>query len=34
VFKSDYERLIEDFKTGIPRAFETEGYEQQKNAIT
>ncbi len=34
VFKSDCERLIEDFKTGIPRAFETEAYEQQKNAIT
>ncbi len=34
VFKSDCERLIEDFKTGIPRAFETEPYEQQKNAIT
>jgi len=34
VFKSDCERLTEDFKTGIPRAFETEAYEQQKNAVT
>ena len=34
VFKSDCERLIEDFKTGVPRAFETEAYEQQKNTIT
>ena len=34
VFQSDCERLIGDFKTGIPKAFETEAYEQQKNAIT
>lgn len=33
VFRNDCERLIEDFKTGIPKAFETEAYEQQKNAI-
>jgi len=34
VFQSDCEWLIGDFKTGIPKAFETEAYEQQKNAIT
>jgi hypothetical protein len=33
VFRDDCERLIEDFKAGIPKAFETEAYEQQKNAI-
>jgi len=33
VFRDDCERLIEDFKVGIPKAFETEAYEQQKNAI-
>ncbi len=33
IFQRDCERLVEDFKTGIPRAFETEAYEQQKNAI-
>jgi lon-related putative ATP-dependent protease len=33
VLRDDCERLIEDFKTGIPKAFETEAYEQQKNAI-
>ncbi len=32
-FRDDCERLAEDFKTSIPRAFETEAYEQQKNAI-
>lgn len=34
LFRSDCERLIEDFKTGIPRAFEAEAYEQQKRAVT
>jgi predicted ATP-dependent protease len=33
IFQRDCERLVEDFKTGIPRAFETEAYEQQKNSI-
>jgi lon-related putative ATP-dependent protease len=33
IFRDECERLIEDFKTGIPKAFETEAYEQQKNAI-
>ncbi len=33
-FQRDCERLIEDVKTGIPRAFEAEAYEQQKNGIT
>jgi lon-related putative ATP-dependent protease len=33
IFRDGCERLIEDFKTGIPKAFETEAYEQQKNAI-
>jgi predicted ATP-dependent protease len=34
VFQQHCERMVEDFKTGIPRAFETEAYEQQKNTIT
>ncbi len=34
VFQNDCERLAEDFKLSIPKAFETEAYEQQKNAIT
>lgn len=32
-FRRDCDRLVDDFKTGIPRAFETEAYEQQKNSI-
>ncbi len=32
-FQDDCERLAEDFKTSIPRAFETEAYEEQKSAI-
>ncbi len=32
-FRDDCERLAEDFKTSIPRAFETEAYEEQKSAI-
>ena len=34
VFQRDCDRLIDDVKTGIPRAFEAEPYEQQKNGIT
>jgi lon-related putative ATP-dependent protease len=34
VFRDDCERLVAEVKTGIPKAFETEAYEQQKNAIT
>lgn len=34
IFRDDCERLVEDFKTGIPKAFETEAYEQQKSAIS
>ena len=32
-FREDCERLIGDLKTGIPKAFETEAYEQQKQSI-
>jgi hypothetical protein len=34
IFQRDCDRLIDDVKTGIPRAFEAEPYEQQKNGIT
>ncbi len=34
IFHRDCESLVEDLKTGIPRAFETEAYEQQKTTIT
>ncbi|HSB80259.1 MAG TPA: AAA family ATPase [Candidatus Methylomirabilis sp.] len=34
LFQRDCESLVQDLKTGIPRAFETEAYEQQKTAIT
>ncbi len=33
VFQSDCERLLAELKTGVPRAFETEAYEQQRRAI-
>jgi predicted ATP-dependent protease len=34
LFRRDCDSLVEELKTGIPRAFETEAYEQQKTAIT
>jgi lon-related putative ATP-dependent protease len=33
IFQQDCARLVEDIKTAISRAFETEAYEQQKNSF-
>jgi predicted ATP-dependent protease len=33
LFKADCERLLEELKTGLPRAFESEAYEQNRHTI-